>query len=397
MSRHSNKLDIRTAARRARIDSRRIAKFHRDNPGAARRCREVHRNPSVLCCIFDKSVAFRIGRRSIKSIKGWPKGYKSASRARAHRLFESTPKYRRGPCSRETEIEMAARYFLMRSPDRVRTVTDPSDRAESEELDRLKRTLKCLVAKSRGEYINLSVAEIIVAVDGVQAVPGTRKADMAFTYRGSPVLHISHKMGSRPGDFRQYGGFVVDMGLRDRKDFDLLPEKNEVRCFRKDVEIACQRLGLRRNRNGLLDFSGLRPGAVFARTFRRLESRECMSAVFGHAFESATGGPDCVDVLIDGSIELFELGGDTYELRGGFHLVAHPRIGYGKPNLPAPYSPTMLVMRSPSKSLHQAGFANCRAVVWPLNRWAGRGIDQLEAVLSAGPAELKRLRKRFVT
>ncbi len=395
-SRHHNLLDVKKAAKRAKIDGPRTARFHRDNPCAASRCADAHRNRNVICHIFDKSVAFRIGRRSIKSIPGWPKGYKSAIGVRAHSLFGKAPVWSR-KATRATEIEAAARYFLMKSPERVRTVSDPSDRAESEEVDRFREELAALLTGRK--HINVLIGKTKRRVNGISTVPGTRKADIALTYNGEPQFYLSHKMGSKPGDFRQYGGFVNDMGLRTDNDFYSLEPDSDARDFWRGVNEALDKLGLKRDsKTGMHDFNKLKPGAVFAAEFGDVSDELCMRSCFGVNHNEGVGGPDAVDAICDGRLGLLRLpySSHCFALTASYHMAVHPRISGRKPKLDGVYWPTMLVMRNPSKKLVQAGFLNCRASVWPSNRWAQAGIDNLSAVLAAGPAEIKHLKKRFV-
>ena len=376
--RHENELELGAATQRARKDRKAIERLLGRNPEVRDRIESVITNPSVVCHVFDRSVAFRVGKRSIKSIEGWPLGYKHAMNERAHVLFSRKPE-RQERIARQFEIELAARLMMTRRPEDVRTVSDPSDRAESEELDRLRELID-------GRRIKVRLGDQVRLVDDARAIPGTEKADMVLTYRGDGVFRISHKMGRFAGDFRQYGGFVNDLGLRLPDDFDRLKGNDEVLRFRQDVARAMLKLGLRPDHDRLFDFAELAPGVCFAAP---MSVRRAMPVIFGR--------DDSVDVVIDGSIELVPETGGVRNLRGSWHTAIHPRNNRGRlPDLSGVHEPTMLVMRSVTKPLTQAGFAHCRACVWPRNGWATSGIRKLREVLLASGRELKQLRNKMV-
>ena len=84
---------------------------------------------------------------------------------------------------------------------------------------------------------------------------------MVFKYKKENVVFVSHKKGSKPGDFQQYGGFSSDLGIKDRKDAS---KYKAIETFLKKVDEVMEGLGVKKDSQKIYDFNKLKKGSNFA-------------------------------------------------------------------------------------------------------------------------------------
>lgn len=78
---------------------------------------------------------------------------------------------------------------------------------ESMHLKGLIKEINAILKTEKKQFIQLKVGERIVECAGAVNVEGTPKADFAIVdVLGNQIAWISHKDGTRPQDFQQYGG-----------------------------------------------------------------------------------------------------------------------------------------------------------------------------------------------
>mgnify|MGYP003314972814 CR=1 FL=1 len=99
-------------------------------------------------------------------------------------------------------------------------------------------------------------------VDNFNQVPGRPKADMVFEYKGRPNIFVSHKKGTKPAAFQQYGGFAVDLQVKDLQSARAYPE---IEQFLKDINETMKAMGVKKDSAGRYDLNDLQRGSNMAR------------------------------------------------------------------------------------------------------------------------------------
>jgi hypothetical protein len=78
MAKFENELDIMAAQRAVTKVKTKLLEVFVANPDLAKLSNTLSDNSAVTCYIFSKSVAFRIGKSSVKSIPGFSTGFKTS-------------------------------------------------------------------------------------------------------------------------------------------------------------------------------------------------------------------------------------------------------------------------------------------------------------------------------
>lgn len=353
----------------------------------------------INCYIFSKSVAFRIGKSSIKSIKNYSSGFKASfgSTKQAKDVFTSNISFGNG---KNDKVLLAACYFLINYPERTLSESDKTEAVESEQVLQTNTLLKKLV-KEYGS-IRLKVGDETFEVDDFSQVSGRPKADMIFSFKGKATIFVSHKKGSKPGDFQQYGGFSSDLGIKTDDDINKNPA---IKKFVEDIKSIFAAFGLKKDGNDRYDFNDLVKGSNFARLLNDEDmANTCM---FGKDFKSKKVGLDNCSILIDGDIifkPMENKGLNVFELEGSYHHTINPCLLKKKPTFKLDpndiYAPVMFLIKSEQQGLNQGGFSNVRAVIWPNNKvaqgYAKKLDDTLTIVKTKNSKQVATLRKEMV-
>lgn len=396
MAKFENELNLDEAKKLVMKRKAEVAVLVSANKDLSKAIDTLVNNKAVTCYIFSKSIAFRIGKSSIKSIPGYSSGFKSGLSGTAKDLFKNL-KFSQ---SKKDEVILAACYFIINHFDRVKSESDKTEAVESEQVISTKSSLDKLI-KEYGS-VRLKVGDEMFEVDDFHQVSGRPKADMVFTLNKTPVVFVSHKKGSKPGDFQQYGGFSSDLGLKTDADIDRIPA---VRKFVEDVKSVFAAFGLKRDDNSRYDFNELVKGSNFARLMD--DEDIAYTVMFGKDYKTGKPGLDNCSILIDGDILFTPIkgkGSNVFELDGSYHSQVNPCLMRSKPRFQASesdiYAPVMFLIKSEQQGLNQGGFSNVRAVIWPNNKVASGYAKKFEEILkvvrSKDTKRITELRKELV-
>lgn len=396
MVKFENELDLREAQKIVLKHKAEVAVRVAANKDLIKALDILVKNKAVTCYIFSKSIAFRIGKSSIKSIPGYSSGFKSSLTGTAKELFKNL----KFSGTKKDEIVLAACYFIINHFDRVKSESDKTEAVESEQVISTKSNLSKLIRQYGS--VRLKVGDEVFEVDDFEQVSGRPKADMVFTFAGKAVVFVSHKKGSKAGDFQQYGGFSSDLGLKSDADIDRIPV---VKKFVDDVKSIFAAFGLKKDSNSRYDFNELVKGSNFARLVDNEDIAR--TVMFGKDYHTGKPGLDNCSILIDGDIiftPIYGKGPNVFELTGSYHADVNPCLLRAKPRFDAKesdiYAPVMFLIKSEQQGLNQGGFSNVRAVIWPNNKvasgYAKKFEDILRTVKSKDAKRIAELRKELV-
>lgn len=355
--------------------------FLRFTPDQQKIAKKLLDTTSVNCHIFAGSLAFRVGKSSVKSIAGYPSGFKASfpTTKTAKDMF-LTAKYEAKSFSftKDSFVLAMAFYFLYKSFDRVKTESDKTEQAETEQVASTQSALDKLIKQRNG--CHLKVGNSIYQVDAFSQIGGRPKADAYFSYKGKPVVWVSLKKGAFPGNFQQYGG-IQDLGIKGT-DFNQYPDIVE---FAKKVTKIFKTFGLKPDGQGRYDFNNFKKGSNFGGILT--DPHTACKVIFGKDF-GGTFGENNVNVTIDGDIVFKPVKGKTnvYELDGTFHASVNPKeLGKTATSMKfSPndiYSPVMLLVKSEAQGLNNLGFSNVRFYIWPNNTIASGYATNLNNIV----------------
>lgn len=143
--------------------------------------------------------------------------------------------------------------------------------AEDRELAVLRKGIEAAMEKEKSGVLEMIVGKQTVIVSGVETTPGVPKSDFHLVDdKGNEVAWISHKDGTKPSDFQQYGGLSnaifkthpeVISFMKDVKEKypDGMPPRTSVSRPVKDRKLANQSVwgtdfGRKRGRNNVDEF-----------------------------------------------------------------------------------------------------------------------------------------------
>lgn len=341
----------------------------------------------ITCHIFEGSVAFRIGKSSIKTISGYPSGFKSgfSSNSNAKDIFDTSNFTSFNTISKQNFVQIAAFYFLYKDSNRVKTESDNTEAAEGEQIALTKTKLKALLKESN--QIKIKVGNEEYTVDNFEQVSTRSKSDAYFSFKRKPLIYISLKKGKVAGDFQQYGG-LMDLGIRG----DNYTEFPDIVEFRNHIDDMFSSFGLKR-KNGKYDFNDLKVGSYFG--FFLSNPTTACKAIFGKEFGSTNFGLDNCHATIDGDLNFKRIGKqlNNYTLDGQFHITLNPYTYSTRASVFKPddiYKPVLFVQKSESQGLNQLGYLNARFNIWPNNKVATKGRENLDEIISAIKSKNKK-------
>lgn len=342
---------------------------------------------NITCHIFEGSIAFRIGKSSIKTISGYPSGFKSgfSSNLNAKDVFDTSNFTTFNTISKQNFVQIAAFYFLYKDSNRVKTESDNTEAAEGEQIALTKTKLKALLKESN--QIKINVGNKQYTIDNFEQVSTRSKSDAYFSFQRKPLIYISLKKGKAAGDFQQYGG-LMDLGIRG-ENYKEFPDIVE---FRSHIDNMFSVFGLKK-KSGKYDFNDLKVGSYFG--FFLSNPTTACKAIFGKNFGSTNFDLDNCHAAVDGDLSFKRVGRqlNTYALDGEYHITLNPytystRVGVFKPD--DIYKPVLFVQKSESQGLNQLGYLNARFNIWPNNKVATKGRENLDEIISTVKSKNKK-------
>lgn len=398
MAKFENELDLAAARRSVLKQQKKIDDMVAGDKNLAKIAQTLVADKKIICYIFAKSVAFRIGKSSVKSIPGYGTGFKTSFPGNNTSKTTFAPYNFSIATTAVAKVILMAAWFLIHHQDRVKSESDKTEAVESEQVAATQSQLKALI-KEHG-VIRLMVGDKLYDVDDFAQVSGRPKADMVFKFKKQDVIFVSHKKGSKPGDFQQYGGFAKDLEIKERSD---AKQYKSIFKFLNEVDDILEALGVGKDAHGRFDLNNLKKGGNFAKLID--DPVVANTVMFGKDYSTGKLGLDNCSILIDGDIEFKPVKGTgVFSLRGTFHTTVNPVLLKNKPaGKPDPndiYSPAMFLMKSEAQGLNQAGFANVRATIWPNNdvikSYRKKFDDVYRAVKSNNTAVIKKYREDMV-
>lgn len=174
----------------------------------------------------------------------------------------------------------------------------------------------------------------VSGVTQVMKTPGTPKSDFHLAdANGRPLIHISHKNGSTPRDFQQWGG-VTEKRIADHP---------EIKAFADD----CRKIYGDKMPNG-------------ESVYKKIHDRGLkMMSVFGINYDKGSTDPNRVDVLIQGDPGLRHIRDNLFEFTSTGHVHYHGEIPDGG------FEPVLAMIYKGDRD--QLGIRGARASIYPLS------------------------------
>jgi hypothetical protein len=170
---------------------------------------------------------------------------------------------------------------------------------EAAAIHTLTEALANAIAVAGGPISVKIKSKIITGVAKVIKTAGTPKSDFHLADKnGKPLIHISHKKGSKPNDFQQWGG-VTEKRIADHPEV-------------KEFATRCQALYGKAIPNGESCYMPIKDKSL------------AMMSIFGVNYDKGGVDENKVDVLIQGDPGLKKTSkNDTFELTATGHLHYH--------------------------------------------------------------------------
>lgn len=331
--------------------------------------------------VFPKSFAFRSGSSSRNVISSYPTGFKGDLKNQRQfiDLIQKLKTSRNGLRVNDQEFKsLVLLYFLLYQPNKVSYGEDKTLNAETATISQTVNKMRSIMMDKDELYIQIGKEKY--TVDDFKKITGVPKADAAFYYKNQPVIFCSLKNGGTPGNFQQYGGWPVDLGIKSRDDVRRNPV---VEKFVSRVENVFKSFGLKPDSSGSYDFNNLKKGSNFADFLN--DETLAYKVIYGKDYGSTNFGINNVQILLDGDIIFKPLNG-YYTLEGSFHTSINPKISTKPKTFRIDetdiYAPVMMLAKSESQGLNQGGFKNVRAYVFPNNKVAKSYMTKMKRIES---------------
>ena len=329
------------------------------------------KNPKVY--IFAKTLSYRIGKSSVKSIEGFNSGFKTSFKNSNEEILDLK---NASVNSKTSQVILFALWVAANQPKSISTEVDAAEKQETEETIRTQASIENILTDLEVEFITLVLGSSQYKIDGFRQIEGRPKADMAFTYKGKDVVFVSHKLGSKAADFQQYGGFTSDLGyLRNSRSSKIVKgaSASYINKFLEEVDLILENVyKLSADKTGIYDLGQTPRGTNFAKPIE--DDNIAGIVMFGSGYPTGKFGLNNCHVLIDGNINFKMIEHGVYKLDESasdtYHIMVNPSVRGSRDKFPkrAPYQPMMFIMRSSAQKLKQGGFLNARAVIWPRNK-----------------------------
>lgn len=164
-------------------------------------------------------------------------------------------------------------------------------KVENLTIDNIKRQIDTILLQNGTDFLYIDVNGTKLKVDGIESTKGTPKSDFSFTYQGKPVIFISHKAGSKPTDFQQYGGITCHSGKSI--------------CNNEEVEkfVAAMK---QKYPDGMKSKQS---------DYAKINSKELkLMSIYGPNYGSQFG-EDNVHAIVQGDVKLENIGDNTYKIK----------------------------------------------------------------------------------
>lgn len=212
---------------------------------------------------------------------------------------------------------------------------------ESAAIDSLQNAINGAICHC-GEPITIKMKHRTVSgIVGVEKTDGTPKSDFHLVDENDrAVVFISHKKGSKPNDFQQWGGMT----------------EKEIAANKEVIQFAMEC----RAKIGDKIPSGMQ-------IYKKIKEKDLkMMSVFGvNSLKSNGGNINSVDILIQGDPGLKHISGNTFELIGSGHINYYGDIPSGG------FEPVMACIYKGDRD--QFGIKGARFSIYP---FAGRKFKE---------------------
>lgn len=219
---------------------------------------------------------------------------------------------------------------------------------EARAIELLDQSIKGAMAETGGPISIKLKTKVVNNVIGVEKTAGTPKSDFhCIDSNGRPVVFISHKKGSKPTDFQQWGGMTEK-------------EIQEHKYTQKFAAIAQAEYGdkIPPGESLMVEL----PNTSEAKTLQ-------LMSVYGVDAPRRVSGVNCVDVLIQGDPSLKRLSGGLYTFDSTGHVHFFPDLpGNGFEPVPA------IIYKGDRTNL---GIQGGRASIYPKNGRKFKRIKKL--------------------
>lgn len=164
-------------------------------------------------------------------------------------------------------------------------------KAENRVIENIKRQVEAILLDNEQDFFYIDINGTKIKVDDIETTKGTPKSDFSFTYKGKPVIFLSHKDGKKPTDFQQYGGLTCKSGKS-------ICKHEEVEKFVSDMKEKF-------------------PDGVKSRQtyYRKINSKELkLMSIYGADYGEQFG-EDNVHAILQGKVVIENIGDDTYKIK----------------------------------------------------------------------------------
>lgn len=207
---------------------------------------------------------------------------------------------------------------------------------EDIELSSLRKQLADIKAESASATVPIKVGRDIYHVEDAESTPGTPKSDFhLLDANGKECVWISHKDGSRPKDFQQWGG------ISQRKEPKIFSHK-ETQQFIKDLKEIFP--------DGLPRATSLR---------RKIKDNTLkMLSVYGNEYMTKRPSRQNCSVLIQGPVELVK--------KGNYYVFESNHVHYNGESVDdGGFEPVFMAIYKGDRS--DAGVKGTRIVIMPID------------------------------
>lgn len=201
-------------------------------------------------------------------------------------------------------------------------------------INDLNDAIACAVILNGGPIDIKLKSRVVKGVVEVIKTAGTPKSDFHLAdINGKPLVHISHKKGSTPKDFQQWGG-LTEKRIAEHKEVIAFGEK-------------CRALYGKQIPNGESVYTTIK------------DKNLKMMSVFGVNFDAGGLNDNKVDVLLQGDPGVIQLNNGQFELTATGHVHYHGDVPDGG------FDPVLAMIYKGDRD--QMGIKGARASIYPMS------------------------------